>query len=144
MNAARIALGLLVSLALLAAIALAYSSIAWRVARRLGTKGLGVSFLVAVLLLTALATLQLRWRAAMTGVHLPGTVVWQNLVLYLVGCLFAFGLSTLSLRKALAQSDVPRVPGPAARRSVGAFFGGVGVLLLLALVSDVVRLFSVR
>jgi len=136
MSAVQIAVGILLSALLLIVIAFGYAAAAWRLARRFGTRGQVAAWVLGVVAFTALVA---AWRAFVAQGPLAGATVRQNLVYTGTIGLFAFGLSSLSLRKSMSRVDTPTLPRPAAVRSVGAFFSGIGVLLLIALISDVVR-----
>jgi hypothetical protein len=58
---------------------------------------------------------------------------------FVIPILLGFGVSALSLRKSIRNTDAAKLPADALVRAIGGFFGGIGIVLLLALVSDIVR-----
>jgi len=131
--------GFLLSCAVLAAIAVVYTLIAWSLARRFGFRVLPFSAVAASLaVFTLFVALLAAWMRT-SGV--PGTeIVARTWPYVIVPFLIAFGLSSVSIRKSLLQTDALRPSFGATARAVGAFFGGYGVALLGAFVFNYARI----
>jgi hypothetical protein len=131
--------GFLLSCAFLVAIAVVHTLIAWSLARRFGFHVLPFSAVAASLAVFGLFVALLASRMRTSGV--PGTeIVARSWPYVIVPLLISFGLSSISIRKSLLQTDALRPSFGATARAVGAFFAGYGVALLGTLVFDFARI----
>ena len=131
--------GLLLSFAFLLAIAVVHALIAWSLARRFGLRALVFSTVAAPMVVFGIFVALWAWRRRASGLSFESAILhgWPYVILPL---LVAFGLSSLSLRKSVLQTDAVRPPPGAMARAVGAFFGGYVIASLGALVLDFARI----
>jgi hypothetical protein len=132
--------GFLLSCAFLMAIAVVHALIAWSLARRFGFRVLPFSAVAASLAVFGLFVALLASRMRTSGVPVGTEIVAQSWPYVIVPLLISFGLSSISIRKSLLQTDALRPSFGATARAVGAFFAGYGVALLGTLVFDFARI----
>jgi len=123
----------------LAAVATAYVVGAWHVARRVGGRGLLVTWIAAALLFATYAALQIHRRQAALGFR-PEQ---QHDAAFFFGALaigaLCFGAATLTLRRRL-RSGATHLGLRGTLAGLGAWLGALMVLFLAVAVTDVVAL----
>jgi len=132
--------GFLLSIAFLGAIAVVHALIAWSLARRFGFRLLALSPVAASLAVFGIFVALLASRMRTAGVPFGTEMVVGSWPYVIVPLLIAFGMSSMSLRKSLLQTDALRPSVGATARAVGAFFGGYVIASLGALVLDFARI----
>jgi len=131
--------GLLLNILLLGSFAAVHAWIAWPFARRYGPKALIASPLLATLVVAGIAIAYWSWQ--MTALGQDAAFMLRRYWYYFVfPILLGFAVSALSIRKSIRKTDAVKLPADALARAIGAFFGGIGIVLLLALVSDIAQL----
>ncbi|UCC49768.1 MAG: hypothetical protein JSV41_06320 [Gemmatimonadota bacterium] len=140
MNPLAMLLALLGSFALLACIAAVYVFVAWRMARRMGERSLLGTWILGSVFLAVLYVLIWSLRREALGVTPSVAYRVKEFGAFFGVSALAFGLATLSVRRRLRRSnDSLKTRGILA--GVGAFFGGLGLVFLAVLLSDLFRFF---
>jgi hypothetical protein len=128
--------GLGLALGVVALFAAAYVALAWHLARRAGRRWLAVAWLIAVLIFLLAFLTRLKILGA--PVSIPPRTAGNRLLLAVslgVG-LAGAGLATLSVWRGLISSPDGRLTFGRIMAGVGAFFGGLLVVMVVLLVRD--------
>ena len=130
----------LLGLAVTAAYAAALVAVAWHLGARRGPRWLLVAWLVGGLVFAILMFARIRAQGRPIGfpprTSLDRLAVFGSLAYGLLGA----GFTTLSVRKRLRRSADGRLTPAAIALGVGAFFGGMIVVVLVVAVDDFVTL----
>jgi hypothetical protein len=123
----------------LALVAALYVVAAWAVAKRFGEFALIGAWLVGTISLATMYTMVWGYRRELAGVTISTSYRLMEFAAFLGLSAAGFGLSTLSVHRRRRRTSDGLNFG-AMMAGVGAFFGGLGVVLVVVFVSDVFRL----
>ena len=132
--------GFLLSIAFLVAIAVVHALIVWSLARRFGLRVLVFSPLAASLAVYGMFVALFASRMRRAGVPFGSEMLVGSWPYVIVPLLIALGMSSMSLRKSILQTDALRPSFEATARAVGAFFVGYGIAVLGTLVLEFARI----
>jgi hypothetical protein len=131
---------LIVATIFITLLALAYAWLGWSACRRWGPKALIGLWITAAAAFAACGALQAARAGARVKPEHASELGWQAFALFFVVGLAAFGGATLSIRRRAREGTLDRWTARLAIRAVGAFFAGLGVSLLPALLAGLGRL----
>jgi len=135
-----ILLGLAVGLGLTAAYAAALVAVAWRLAGQRGPRWLGLAWLLGAVVFALLTLAKLRVQGAAINVPPQTPLDWLAVAASFGYGLVGAGLTTLSVRKRLRLSPDRRLTARTIAAGVGAFLGGILLVLLVVAVNDLAAL----
>jgi len=131
-------------LGLTAAYAAALVAVAWRLSVRYGRHWLPIAWFVGGLAFAVLTLAKLRVQGAAIGVPPRTSLDWLALAGSFGYGFVGAGLAMLSVRKRLRASPDGRLTRGGVAAGVGAFFGGMLLVLLIVGVNDVAALVRQR